>query len=325
VARSLDELLAGATSRRAMAKPGDSLSGARFERVVIGGERFVLKHLHVDDDWVMRATGDLACRPLVAWRTGLLDALPATIDHAVVGCAEGWGRNGWGAAVLLRDVGPWLVPEGHGPLPLAQHRRFLAHMADLHAAFWGWRDTVGLLPMGNRYGFLSPAVARVEAGLGSGEAVPAMITAGWERVAGQAPRSAAVARALLDDPSPLLGPLAATPGTLVHSDWKAGNLGSLPDGRTVLLDWAFPGEAPPCADLAWYLAVNCDRLPEPKEAAAGAYRAALEERGVPTAGWWDVQLGLCLVGAFVQLGWSKTGPELAWWDRRVWAAAGDLG
>lgn len=324
VAHSLDELLAGATSREPMDKSSESLSGARFERVVIAGERFVLKHLHVDDDWVMRATGDVTCRPLLAWRSGLLHALPPSIDHAVVGCAESGGRNGWGAAVLLRDVGAWLVPEGDEILPLDQHRRFLEHMADLHAAFWGWRDTVGLLPMANRYVWLTPATAEAEAGLGSPDAVPAMIASGWRRVEAEAPRSAELAGVLIRDTSPLLGPLAATPLTLVHSDWKAGNLGSLPDGRTVLLDWAYPGEAPACADLAWYLAVNCDRLPEPKEEVIDAYRAALEGRGIDTARWWDVQLGLCLIGAFLQLGWSKAGRELAWWDSRVLAEAAYL-
>ncbi|MCA1844510.1 MAG: hypothetical protein LC792_15235, partial [Actinobacteria bacterium] len=324
VAGSVAELLAGATSRQPMPKSGDSLSGARFERVVIGGERFVLKHLHVDDDWVMRATGDVRCRPLLAWRSGLLDALPPTLDHAVVGCAEAGGRNGWGAAVLQRDVGPWLVPEGDGPLPLDQHHRFLEHMADLHAAFWRWRDTVALLPMANRYSCLTPAVSDVEAELGSSDAVPPMIAAGWRRVDAAAPRAAGLARALIGDTSPLLDPLAGTPQTLVHSDWKAGNLGTLPDGRTVLLDWAFPGEAPACADMAWYLAVNCDRLPEPKEQAIGAYRGALEARGIDTVPWWDAQLALCLIGAFLQLGWSKAGPELVWWEQRVLAGASYL-
>ena len=44
-----------------------------------------------------------------------------------------------------------------------------------------------------------------------------------------------------------------------------------------------------------------------------AYRAALERSGVDTAGWWERQLRLALLGGFVQLGWDKTGDELAWW------------
>jgi hypothetical protein len=31
----------------------------------------------------------------------------------------------------------------------------------------------------------------------------------------------------------------------------------------------------------------------------------LEQRGIATAGWWDRQLGLCLLGALVQFGWEK--------------------
>ena len=53
--------------------------------------------------------------------------------------------------------------------------------------------------------------------------------------------------------------------TLVHGDWKAANLGSHADGRTVLLDFGeVPGEASPIADLSWYLALDTDRCPRPK-------------------------------------------------------------
>jgi len=117
-----------------------------------------------------------------------------------------------------------------------------------------------------------------------------------------------------------------TPMTLVHGDWKAGNLGSRPDGRTVVVDWAIPGLAPGCVDLGWYLAVNCDRLPESKEATITGYRDALGRYGIDVAGWFDRQLELALLGAFVQLGWSKTSglAELAWWVDRVTPAARDL-
>jgi hypothetical protein len=45
--------------------------------------------------------------------------------------------------------------------------------------------------------------------------------------------------------------------------------------------------------------VNCDRLPESKEDSARGLRDALERRGIATAEWWDRQLELALVGAFV--------------------------
>jgi aminoglycoside phosphotransferase (APT) family kinase protein len=36
---------------------------------------------------------------------------------------------------------------------------------------------------------------------------------------------------------------ATTPTTFLHGDWKLGNLGVAP-GRTVLLDWTYPGIGP---------------------------------------------------------------------------------
>jgi hypothetical protein len=47
----------------------------------------------------------------------------------------------------------------------------------------------------------------------------------------------------------------------VAADWKMGNLGTHPDGRTILLDWAFPGAGPARWDLCRYLALNRARLP----------------------------------------------------------------
>ena len=111
--------------------------------------------------------------------------------------------------------------------------------------------------------------------------------------------------------------MRATPLTFVAGDWKLGNVGRRTDGRTVLLDWAYPGEAPPCWELAWYLALNAARLPISKEATTAHYRAGLERHGVDTTGWFDRQLGLCLVGLAATMAWEKAvggDDELAWWE-----------
>jgi hypothetical protein len=93
-------------------------------------------------------------------------------------------------------------------------------------------------------------------------------------------------------------------------------------GTVVMLDWGTLTTMGPAAlDHAWYLAINAARLPESKEAAIGTYARALTERGVATAGWFDRQVALALLGGFVQFGWEKalggTGPELAWWEARA--------
>jgi hypothetical protein len=324
VARSVDELLAGATGRAPMDKHVDSLSGSGFERVTVDGHACVVKHTGYHLDWLARALGDRECWALTMWRTGLLHALPDRIDHTVLGMAydEASGR----VSVLMRDVGAWLVPPGDAPLPVEAHLSFLDHMACLHAAFWGFEDRYGLLGTGARYQALTPATAAREAAAGQSDPVPRALPGGWAALREAAPAAHNDALALATDPAPLVAALEQTPATLVHGDWKAGNLGSHPDGRTILLDWGWPGRAGPLVDVAWYLAVNCDRLPLSKEDTIAAYRRCLAGYGVEVAGWWDRQLELALLGGFLQLGWSKTGDraELDWWLSRVAPVARDL-
>jgi hypothetical protein len=254
---------------------------------------------------------------VLLWESGLLSRLPDVIDPAVVSCGF---EDGVGM-VLLRDVSDELLLPDR-PLSGSQHARFLDHMAALHASFWGWRDDVGLTPLTTRYLIFSPGVARAEAVRGSSAVVPKVMADGWDALPTVAPRLAEVVGPLLDDPVPLVRALGGVPHTLVHGDWKAANLGVHADGRTVLLDFGeAPGEASPIADLAWYLALNADLLPESKEDTIGSYRAALERHGIVTAGWWEAAVALELLGAMVQFGWEKAlggpGPELDWWQGRA--------
>ena len=318
-ATSIDELIAGATARAPLGGT-DGKSGSTLERVVIDGERFVLKHLHPDDDWTMRGFGDLGCRPVAVWTSGLLDAVPSTIDHAVVGAAAGLGRNGWGGALLLHDVGEHLVPEGDTPISLEAHRQLLDHLADLSATFWGADGAPDLLSLESRWSAFSPGWMAAEEHLGWPDAVPRIARDGWARFAERAPSDVfALIDGLRHDIDPLVRAVRRTPLTFLHGDWKLGNLGVAP-GRTVLLDWTYPGIGPIAHDLAWYLSLNRARLPESKEASIGALRGSLEARGVDTAGWWEAQVELCLLGALVQFGWEKAlgeDEELGWWCDRA--------
>jgi aminoglycoside phosphotransferase (APT) family kinase protein len=143
---------------------------------------------------------------------------------------------------------------------------------------------------------------------------------GWQRLPRLSPLLAALATAVHSRPDLLTGPLAATPSTFLHGDWKMGNLGTHPDGRTILLDWAYPGSGPACWDLCWYLALNQARLPESKEATIERFRGALEAAGLATGSWWQTQLDLCLLAIMVTFGWEKAmgdADELAWWEAQV--------
>lgn len=319
---SVEELFAG-VRRREPFQTAETRSSSPFERVWIDGQAFVVKHVHLDHDFTMRVSGDLGCRPLRAYAAGLLDLAPEAIDHGIVAAAGGDGRNGWGAALLMRDLSGDLVPPGDAPFPEAQHRAFLDHLAQLCARTWGWRDDVGLLPYAARWRWFDVAALEGERMLGWPEAVPRIAAAGWERFAERVPVAVAGAVAeLRHDVTPLAAALAATPSCLLHGDWKAGNLGTAADGRTVLVDWAYVGEGPPCHELAWYLALNRAKLPDghTKERAVGDFRAALQRHGVCTGDWWERQLALSLLGAVVQFGWEKAlgdDAELGWWCDRA--------
>lgn len=97
-------------------------------------------------------------------------------------------------------------------------------------------------------------------------------------------------------------------------------MGAGTDGRTVLIDWTYPGSGPIAHDLAWYLALNRARLPESKEETIGALGAALRAHGIDTAGWYERQVQLCLLGCLVEFGWEKAlgeDEELGWWCDRA--------
>jgi hypothetical protein len=319
---SVAAITEGAERRETLETPGKS--GARLERVWFDSEPFVVKYLDEDADWTLRAAGVPGSATVELWRRGILDALPDCLVQPIVSVAHD-RDNPKLSALLMRDVGDLLVPAVDDPVPLDQHLAFLDHMAALHATFWetvaGTGPDIDIVSAETRYLELSPRMAEAEAALGSDHLVPRLVAQGWPLLEQVASAAAAVVVPLVHDPAPLLAALAHTPQTFVHGNWKLDNLGSDPAGRTVLLDWELPGRGAATSDLAWYLAINCRRLPTSKEQAMTDYRSALERHGVATDEWWDRQLGLSLLGALVQFGWEKAlggyDDELAWWEEQA--------
>lgn len=315
---SVAALVGRAERREPLETPGKS--GARLERVWIGGAAYVVKYLDESADWTLRAAAVPGSATVELWRRGLLDALPDCFVQPIVAVAHDRDDPRL-AALLMHDVGDLLVPAVDDPVPLDQHDRFLDHMAALHAEFWETDADIDVVPATRRYLELSPRMAAAEAALGSDHLVPRLVAQGWPALEEVAPAAAAVVVPLVHDPARLVDALAETPQTFVHGNWKLDNLGSDHAGRTVLLDWELPGRGAAVSDLAWYLAINCRRIPTSKETAIATYRDALERHGVTTDGWWERQLGLCLLGALVQFGWEKAlggyDDELAWWEEQA--------
>ena len=320
VATSVDQLLEGATDRQPLDGPGKS--GALLERVTIGGTPYVVKYLDHDADWTLRVANIPGSATVELWRQGVFAELPDCFNQPIVAVAHDVRRPAV-SALLMHDVGAWLVPATDDLVPVDQHERFLDHMAQLHATFWERR--IDVVSPTDRYLELSPRMAAAEAAIGSDHLVPRLVAQGWPLLAEVAPALAGVVVPLVHEPGPLVDALDATPATFVHGNWKLDNLGTDDDGRTVLLDWELPGTGAAASDLAWYLAINCRRIPTTKEQAIETYRSALEHHGIATDPWWDRQLGLCLVGAMVQFGWEKAlggyDDELAWWEEQVLRAA----
>jgi hypothetical protein len=250
-----------------------------------------------------------------------MDRAPACIDHTVVAMEIDGEGDGAELTILMRDVASHLVPEGDAPVPAAHHEGFVDHLAQLSAAFWGFEDTLGgLTTMAERLRFFDlPNVAR-ELAVENPPGPIVAADAGWRALPDRSPFLAVVAHHFQEEPDALVGAMQSTPATFLHGDWKMGNLGRHPSGRTILLDWAYPGSGPACWDLCWYLALNRARLPETKEASVERFRVALERHGIVTDPWFDIQLDLCAVGMMVTFGWEKAlgdEDELRWWERRA--------
>jgi Phosphotransferase enzyme family len=328
VARSRAELLAGAESSVEVER-SDGKSGSIFELVTIDGQPHFAKTLGYRTDWIMRVTGDRDLRTLKIWRAGIMRDAPAEIDHAVVGMAfDGDAENEDAMlTILMRDIGEHLFDEGDATISLDDHLGLIDGLAALSAHYWGFTDDIGLTTMEERIRFFAPDNIAAEVAVAD-PPVPIRVAAqGWPRLAERAPELSELLTAIHVAPKPLADAMRATPPTFLHGDWKLGNLGRHPDGRTILLDWAYPGSGPVLWELAWYLALNSARLPISKEDTIEALRAALERRGVSTAGWFDRQLDLCLLGIAACFGWEKAmgdDAELRWWEDRALRGARHL-
>ncbi|MBA3655008.1 MAG: phosphotransferase [Actinobacteria bacterium] len=319
---SVEALYEGVVAREPFVV-SDGKSGSPFERLTLDdGSVRIVKHVHVDDDWTMRMTGDIGCHPAQVWRDGLMDVLPERIDHGVLAVADGLGRNGWGASILMRDLSAEMVRPGDDVISLQQHLSLIDDMAAFCARMWGWRDVDGhYVPLGARWTWFNDASLVIEEARGWPNPVPKLAAEGWGHFAARAPRDVgAVVDELRHDPSPLLARTRETPSTFLHGDWKLGNLGTGRDGRTVLIDWTYPGDGPCCVELVWYLALNRARMPISKEATIERFESALRANGIDTEGWFGHQLTLCLLAGLALFGWEKAlgdEDELRWWCDRA--------
>ena len=300
---------------------------------------YIVKRIAPERDWVMQMTEDQHWRAITVWQRGLLDRLPEEIDHAIIACAV----DGQGYALLMRNVTHSLLPDGT-PLSEADNQFNLDAMAALHTTFW---DDIGLhspdLNLCSPQNLFTHTAPEKIGRMATDNPAPVldMVLEGWRLLPKLVDAEVVdLLRDLAHDPRPLCHALAGYPQTLVHGDWRPANFGIERNGRPQLnlFDWARPTATVPAVDLAYYLVTSLKELPISKEATIDLYKRRLEDRLGERfdESWWQPQLELSLLAAFLMIGCfrarvtaqSEDGDdqmrgqaELVWWSEQARAGA----
>jgi len=306
----------------------------------VGQPRYILKRIRQDQDWVMQATEDWHWRAIAIWQHGLLDRMPEEIGHGIIACTV----DEEGYAILMRNVSHTLLPHNK-PLSEEDNAFILDALAALHVAFWENRaldnPVFNLCQPENYFSHTSPEKIRRIAETNS-SFVLEMILEGWRQMPKFVDADVAdLVFNLVHDPSPLCKALVGYPHTLVHSDVHRANLGIERGERPqlILLDWTRPILTVPTVDLAYYLALIPSRsLPTSFEQAIEIYKQRLISRLGDRFNelWWQPQLELSLLGAFLLMGCFKAyfaahadsesqrvveRADLGWWSEQARAGA----
>jgi hypothetical protein len=332
--RTLSSLLGRPVlAARLVARSSDisAYSGSALQAVEVSGggchTTLLLKRISPAWDYFMRVTEDHRGREVLAWQTGLLDALPSEVTHAYLACAYDRAAGHW--AILMRDVSDHLLSTQS--LDEESHDFILRALAAFHAAAWDdprvASPEAGFNHPWHQYHVISPAAAAGDTDPNG--VMPRIVRDGWDRLrAAIDPHLAATLLALANDPQPLVDALAAFPQTVVHADVRPPNLG-LERGdtpRLIVLDWALVGRGVPGLDLIWYLAGLGERNPIPRDQSIARYRDQLASRlGARfDAAWWKPMLDLSLLGGLIRHGWIAARALDAASDTRRAQARADL-
>ena len=267
----------------------DGKSGSVLERATLAdGSVVVLKHVDVDADWIMRATGDDG-RIERMWETDVFAAVPDAIDSTMLGVE----RHPGGCTIVMRDVSASLFADGQ-MVTREQSRRIIAAADALHEAFRG-HPPDGLCPLEARFRLLA---RKTTVELPGSHPLRELIIDGWSRFEEMVPGLGSDIVAIGDDPAPLAAALARYTPTLIHGDLKIANVGFDGD-RVVLVDWGVTSAASPAeVDFAHYIAINSATVDSSLDEFVDDVRAG-SSHFEPDA------MSLALLGSLAQLGWEK--------------------
>jgi hypothetical protein len=262
--------------RRIEPMPG-GLSGARLYRLWLrarderGGatvlRSLVLKYEEPLEGWLGEISGDAMIREAQLVASGLFADLPRDIVTPTRAVAfRGSRSRPRGAALLMRDIRPYLVREPLRTPPGAIPACAVAvvdRLAQMHARLWNdpRLDDPCLGLMSPEHALLVTGPRGVEARLAAGDTLPylALASESWRdffALVGDV-----VARrfqAMIDHPEQIARVIERLPRTLVHGDVWGPNLGWMPGElgrsrpRMLLLDWALSLAGPCTYDPLWF-------------------------------------------------------------------------
>ena len=267
-------------------------SGAGLERVRLSdGRVLVVKRIVPGSDFTVEATGGMPGREILLWRAGVLERLPAGVEHALVGA---WEEDG-ATVLVMRDLGDSIL-SWDDRLDAGRARWVMRRAAALHRAYLGDVPSE-VVPLDRALALFAPATARPLAE--QGNQLMRLVLRGWEVFGEQVPADVADSVfSLLHDVTPLQHALESGPVTMTHGDLATVNM-AVEDDTLVLIDWALPTAAPGSLDVARFIA-GCssvvdlsreDLLAAYRDAAGPAYDARSER--------------LSLLAGLVWLGWNK--------------------
>ena len=238
----LEELVAGATDRVEV-RTSDAKSGARFERLVIDGERHFLKVA------VGRRTtgscGSPATPPTGSSRSGRPGSTASSRRHRPHDRRDGprGDRSVGRLSILMTDCGDDLVPPGDDPCRRSTTPTSSTTWPRCTRTSWAGTTTSACRTCPVACSSSRPRRSRPSSRWPTCRSRSRSRTRAGRCCPSGRPASTSWSGPCTATPTRSSTRCGPRPLTFVAGDWKLGNVGRRPDGRTILLDWAYPGEA----------------------------------------------------------------------------------
>lgn len=323
------DYLAAALRRAGRSVPNGSLqteqllggrTGATVQRLICGGQRFVLKFAH-EHSWRVAGLGMQQGGEPRLWAHGTTRDLAGPISCPVIDVArEPTGDGFW---ILMDDVGSGI--RDRGKFTRDDSRALIAGLAAMQAPHFdspALRDAplppvsgptglfrAGVLHISGQQAVETPWIATM---VDDFQVVGAFLPVFLETLG---PQLADAYLALAADDS-WLGMLDSEPETLLHGDLRRANMGFAGDAIQ-LFDWEFAARGPAGCDLQWHCLLHywgyppdgvvagddCDDLADFYVERLAAERGAPVDRAAFDRGW---KLGW--IKAMVQLGYVLIDP-----------------